>query len=176
MRRKTNQWLWVVVLWQAAFPGHLFAQAKLVEVPRGAPLKLPAAHGTGRRIPSEFELLWFRLPLFAHVTKGADADYVHYSVRYGPKESPQWLGFYFGPLMGGYEPHDPGNASIKWTARDLICDNVPKATDWRGSTPDGRRWRHMGIVFGFADYQDVSPDAAHYFDKILDSASCGKMP
>jgi hypothetical protein len=39
---------------------------------------------------------------------------------------------------------------------------------------DGRRWRHIAIPFGFAEYEGVPEDAAKYFDKILDTMCCGK--
>jgi len=134
--------------------------------------------GVGRRLvsPLGLDLFEFHLPLFAHVSQGGDVDFVNYSVRYGPAPAKAWLSFVFGPTVGGTSPPDLENTSIKWTSRKLTCNESTVATDWRGSASDGRRWRHIDVIFGFAEYRDVPPKAADYFDKILNSVSCGKGP
>lgn len=131
-------------------------------------------HRSGRRIVSALELLEFRVPRFVHIGKGGDIDFVTYYINYGPRVDKVVLMFMFGPLAGGYEPHDLANTSIKWTARNLICGKEKIATDWHGSTVDGRRWHHVGFPAGFADYSGVPSNAADYFDKILDSVTCGR--
>jgi hypothetical protein len=149
------------------------------EVTMGEPIKLTPykdAHRSGHRITFIAETVEFHVPRFAHATKLFDADYGGYYVRYGPTVDKLWLKFMFGALIGGYSPDDLQNPAIKWTARHLICEGSEVGTDWRGSTLDGHRWRHIGIAFGFADYQNVPGKAADYFDKILDTVSCGRDP
>lgn len=141
------------------------------------PVTLPARHAQifGRRIVSNLDIVEFHLPRFAHITQGKDVDYVEYYVQYGPTVDKVWLRFMFGPNVGGASPQDLKNSSITWTSRNLICNGSEVGTDWRGSSVDGRRWRHVAIPFGFAAYRDVQSKAADYFDKILDTESCGKM-
>jgi hypothetical protein len=133
-------------------------------------------HRTGRSIVSNFDIVEFYVPLFAHVTKVADIDYVEYYVRYGPKQDKLWLRFMFGGLVGGDSPNDLQKTSIKWTAQTWSCGRVEDGKDWRGSSGDGLRWRHVSIPFGFAAYEGAPPRAADYFDKILDTMCCGKCP
>lgn len=114
---------------------------------------------SGRRIVSNLDFLEFHVPRFAHISRVADIDYVEYFVRYGPPSlNKMFLRFMFGGSVGGYSPQGLANTSIKWTARDLLCDGSPIGRDWRGVT------------------HDAPSKAADYFDKILDSVSCGKGP
>src|ERR1035441_7557467 len=118
---------------------------------------LPDIHRTGRSIVSNFDIVEFYVPLFAHVTKVADIDYVEYYVRYGPKQDKLWLRFMFGGLVGGDSPNDLQKTSIKWTAQTWSCGRVEDGKDWRGSSGDGLRWRHVSIPFGFAAYEGAVP-------------------
>lgn len=133
---------------------------------------------SGRKVVSSVggEELEFYVPYSAHVRAGGDVDYNTYAVRYGNTRAAKWLVFMFGLLVGGSGslPNDVGNPSIKWTKQRRICCGDEVATDWRGVGADGRKWRHIGITGGSARYEDVSPEAAEYFDKILDSMCCRK--
>ena len=133
-------------------------------------------HISGRRIVSQLDIVEFYVPRFAHVTKGADADYSTISVRYGPEADAKWLGFIFGVLASKDSPDDLGRTSIKWTSKPWGCHGDHDGTDWHGVGEDGRRWRHISVPFGFATYKGVPPKAAQYFDKILDTMCCGKCP
>jgi len=149
------------------------------EVTMGEPVKLTPyknAHRRGHPIRFNAETVEFHVPRFAHTTKFYDTDYGGYYVRYGPTVDELWLKFMFGASIGGYSPDDLQNPAIKWTARNLMCEGSVVGTDWRGSTSDGHRWHHIGISFGFADYRNVPAKAADYFDKILDTVSCGRDP
>jgi hypothetical protein len=132
--------------------------------------------GFGRRIFSLMGIVEFRVPRSAHITRALDADYVKYSVRYGSNPDAQWLGLFFGVTVGGESSNDLENTSIKWTAQKWRCHQDEDGTDWRGASSDGRRWRHIAVPFGFAAYEGVTPKAAAYFDKILDTMCCGKCP
>jgi|KBSMisStaDraftv2_1062788.scaffolds.fasta_scaffold24450_2 hypothetical protein len=163
----------------ALLPVGVPGQATAAKVTLVEPVKLTpysSAHKGGRRIISNFEILEFHLPRFAHITKVSDVDYVEYYVRYGPAPPKVWLKFMFGLSVGGYSPDDLENTSIKWTARKQICNGSEVGTDWRCATFNGRRWRHVSVLFGFAEYRDVPAKAADYFDKILDTVSCGRDP
>ena len=152
-------------------------QLRAFEVTSGEPKTLShAAHfpWMGRRINSNLDILEFRAPHFAHIKMIHDVDYVEYYILHGPSQNKTWLRLMFGGNVGGYTPDALTDAAIRWTSRKLICDGMDVGTDWRGSGADGREWRHLGIPFGFAEYKGVSKRAAAYFDKVLDSVSCGK--
>ncbi|MEO5820569.1 MAG: carboxypeptidase-like regulatory domain-containing protein [Vicinamibacteraceae bacterium] len=42
-------------------------------------------------------------------------------------------------------------------------------TDYRGRRPDGNRYRFVGRLGEFYEYDGVSPTAAHFFDRMLDA-------
>ena len=118
----------------------------------------------------------FYVPMSAHLTKTTDADYLEYHVRYGPTSEKVWLNFTFGPMVGGYSPHDVQGRTIRWTSRKWQCNRI-EGSDVRGVSSDGRRWRYINILAsGFAAYESVDAKAADYFDGILDTMCCGKLP
>jgi hypothetical protein len=165
----------VVTVALIVLPGLGFAQVKPDE-----PVKLSSCANTfrsGRRIVSNLEIVEFYVPRFASVKKCRDVDYVEYYVGYGPKQNKLCLRLMFGPLVGGQSPHDLTNTSIKWTAHKWGCqsDEGGTGTDWRGTGTGDRRWRHIAIPLGFATYENATPKAADYFDKILDNV-LRKMP
>jgi hypothetical protein len=131
---------------------------------------------SGHRIVSMLEIVEFYAPRFASFTKMADADYVEYVVRYGPKQDNLRLKFMFGHMVGGHDTIDSGSASIQWTETKWGCHADEDGTDLRGVSDDGRRWRIIKVPFGFAAYEAVPPKAADYFDKILNTMCCGKCP
>jgi hypothetical protein len=141
-----------------------------------SPLNIIVELPVGRRIFSMADFVELRVPRFAHITRTSDTDYVRYSVRYGSSRDAQWLGLFTGAMVGGDRPDDIRNSSINWTSEAWGCHREAGGTDWRGVGPDGRRWRHITFPFGFATYEGVTPKAAAYFDKILDTMCCGKCP
>jgi hypothetical protein len=95
----------------------------------------------------------FYIPPSAHLTKTTDADYVEYHVRYGPTFEKVRLNFMFGPMVGGYSPHDAQGRTIRWTSRKWQCNGI-EDSDVRGLSADGRRWRYINILAsGFAAYE-----------------------
>jgi hypothetical protein len=40
---------------------------------------------------------------------------------------------------------------------------------------DGRSWRFLGFPWGFAEYKNISEEAARKFDRVLDSLCCEKF-
>jgi len=127
----------------------------------------------GRRIVSRMGLVEFRVPLSAHVIKGADVDYVSYHIRYGPKGGKIWLKMMFSCMGGGNAPDNLQGSSIRWTAIKWSCGEKTGGADWRGIRADGHQRRHVSLPFGFAAYEGMPPEAADYFDRVLDSMCCG---
>lgn len=50
------------------------------------------------------------------------------------------------------------------------------AMDFRGRTKEGRQWRFLGSAFSIATYNNADPDAARFFDGIIDSACRRVLP
>lgn len=67
--------------------------------------------------------------------------------------------------------HEPPGGAI-WNNSHWHCPEID-GTDGRGVAPDGRRWRYVTLSSGVAEYDGIPPDAADYFDKILDTACRG---
>jgi hypothetical protein len=149
------------------------SRADVKKSPDTRPSCSTAANGFGRRIVSDLGIVEFRIPRSVSLTKVQDIDYVEYYARYGAKSEKLWLRMMFGPSVGGYSPHALKDNSIKWTATKWSCSGI-EGGDWRGISPDGRRWRHIGIpLSGFAAYEGLPSKAANYFDRILDTMCCG---
>ncbi len=149
----------------------------LGQVNAGEIEKLPACasvHRSGRHITGHLAGINFYVPRFTHVTRVQDIDYIEYHVRYGAKRDKPGLRFMFAVLGGGESPDDLGNPSIEWSRRRWECRPGEGVTEWRGAAADGRHWRHVKFAFGFAAYKGVPPEAALYFDKILDTMCCEK--
>jgi hypothetical protein len=161
----------VVTMIAAMLPGIGLAQAT------GETLKFPSCtsvHRNGRRIVSNLDIVEFVVPRSAHVKKARDVDYEEFFLWYGKPKDKLWMNFMFGALVGDQSPRDIRNPDIHWTSSKWGCHNDDDGTDWRGVGTDGRRWRHVSIPFGFANYEGVPVKAAEYFDRILDSMCCGK--
>jgi hypothetical protein len=127
-----------------------------------------------RRIVLPLGIVEFRVPRFASVSKSVDVDYVIYSIHYGGGAQKAALTMMLGPLAGGHAPRRLEDKSITWKPSKWNCPHAEGGV-WRGVGSDGLLWRHLGIpMSGFAGYERVSPKAAAYFDKILDSMCCGK--
>lgn len=131
---------------------------------------------SGRRVISMNHIVEFYIPPSAHLTETTDADYVDYSVQYSPGREKMWLKFTVGPMVGEYSPHDAQSRAIRWTWRKWTCNGI-EGNDVRGRSSDGARWRYINIpASGFAAYEGVGARPADYFDGILDTMCCGKLP
>jgi hypothetical protein len=129
-------------------------------------------HRRGRRIVSPMDLFEFFIPRSAPITKQQDIDYLEYYIFFGQKESNLWLRLMFGSTACGGFDRQP-SASIDWIKTPWICPQV-RGIDVSGKNKDGRRWRSLSFASGCASYEALPPDAADYFDQILDTACCGK--
>ena len=122
-----------------------------------------------RKIVSNFEIVEFSLPLFAKMKKVADIDYIEYYVWYGPMRDKVFMRFMLGPLTGGGAPNKLTDPASKWVEQTWSAGDGTHGSNWFGVGPDGKKWRHLSIPFGFATYKAVPDKAAAYFDKILDT-------
>ena len=169
--------LWIAA---AALTASIASSGTVFGQPKSAvPVELTSCsgvHRSGRRIVSLMEIVEFYIPRLAKMKKGGGVDFLEYDVRYGPERDNLWLKFMFGPMVGGHSPHDPGNMSIEWIAKKWNYHSDAAATDWIGTGPDDRRWRHIAFPYGFATYENAPPKAAAYFNRILDTMCCGERP
>ena len=111
----------------------------------------------------------FTLPKHAKLKRSRDVDYVIYLVHFG--KAPGWLNIMSGPLVGGTFDEGWVVESSSYTQRAIMSEpDIGVGNDWRGTLKDGTHWRWTKIVGGLVRYKTPSPEAAAYFDSIVDSA------
>ena len=123
---------------------------------------------------------WLRLPLpeKAIVKKGSDVDYQSYSIGFGDKKNRVWLWGGYGPTWSSGEvPNSLIESSksyteTKWAFADA---RLGGGVDVKGQLKNGNYWRFFGTVGQTAVYEDVSKQAADYFDSIIDNI-CYRKP
>jgi hypothetical protein len=109
------------------------------------------------------------LPKRAKVKTGMDIDYSSYSISYGKKKNRVWLSEMFGPLvLGQIVPKDLIESSVKVTPRIWKRGDVT-VSDKKGQLKNGNYWRYFGETGELIRYEDVSAEAAEYFDSIIDT-------
>ena len=110
------------------------------------------------------------LPKNAVVKRGRDVDYSNYAIRFGPKKTPVWLEGIYGPTAtSGAVPQDWLWLSVDVTRRVWNFGDV-KGVDARGRLANGNYWRYFGLYGESVKYYDVPPNAAVYFDAIIDNS------
>ena len=105
--------------------------------------------------------------------RGADVDYVQYAIGYKRGATIEWMKLMFGGLVG--QPSAEGLTGVV-TKREWRCSGTVKGPETIVVDRDGRKSRLVGLVFGLAEYRQVSPDAAAKFDDVLDRMCCGPCP
>ncbi len=120
-------------------------------------------------------LVRFSLPKNAKLKKTADVDYVSYVVRFG--KTHEWM-----ELMRGVNVGSSGDPYDDWLVKsseysERRIGGHSWGIDSRGVFKDGTRWREANMQIGqeYVHYEKVSPEAAAYFDAIVDSA-CMLLP
>lgn len=104
----------------------------------------------------------------ALVKKGQDVDYSSYAVGFGQKKERAWLQGIYGPnATSGQVPREWLRASSQVTRRTWKFGDF-KGVDAKGKLADGNYWRYVGTLGESVYYYEASPDAAAYFDRILD--------
>jgi hypothetical protein len=107
------------------------------------------------------------LPKGAIVKTGMDIDYSAFSIGYGKRKNRFWLSGIFGGLVLGQRvPEDLVSSSVNVTQRTWNRGGV-KVMDTKGQLGNGNYWRYFGEGDDLIRYENVSAEAAIYFDSIL---------
>lgn len=102
--------------------------------------------------------------------KGNDIDYSSFSIGYGAKENRVWLSGIEGPMASlGVPPEDWILNAQEFTERSYKSGKA-EGVDMRGRLADGTYWRYVGRLGESIEYNNLSREAAAFFDKIIDSA------
>jgi hypothetical protein len=112
--------------------------------------------------------LWFRLPEDVMHKESKDVDYKEDFFIYGAKDKRERLVMMEGHFASSGKPLDRLYLSSKEFDERLVKVGNAEWLDVRGKTSDGKRWRWVGGI-SFVSYEDVSDEAAAYFDKVIDS-------
>ena len=106
-----------------------------------------------------------------------DVDYLVHVVT--AKHSDERVEFWFGPYAMTSTPDDEQFfESEEFADRTVVMppgfDHGSKGgvvgSDFTGRLPNGHRWRHVAVFGEGVRYQDVTPQNADLFDRIIDSA------
>jgi hypothetical protein len=104
----------------------------------------------------------------ALVKKGRDVDYSNYAVGFGKKKERAWLQGIYGPnATSGQVPREWLRASSEVTQRTWKFGDF-EGVDAKGKLADGNYWRYFGTLGESLYYYEAPPDAAAYFDRIID--------
>jgi hypothetical protein len=118
--------------------------------------------------------LRFAIPDQAQIKVVTDVDYQKRLIRYPRGKKKEWLVIWNGPTVSFGHPSpdlllDAANfkeRSISWEGAGQVGGGGSE--DARGLTKSGALWRWAGSLGEVAEYWDVSPAAAQYFDEIID--------
>jgi len=103
----------------------------------------------------------------AIVRKGRDVDYSNYAIGFD-KKNRAWLNGIFGPnATSGHVPREWLSASSEVSQRTWKIGDI-KGVDAKGKLANGNYWRYFGMFGESIHYYDVPPDAAAYFDRVID--------
>jgi hypothetical protein len=112
--------------------------------------------------------LWFRIPGKLKHKKVTDVDYIENNYMYEVKGSKEWLSIMEGHMASGGRPLDKTYLSSTEFEESLVTVGEAEFLDAIGRTTDGKRWRWFGGI-SFVSYENVSDEAANYFDQMIDS-------
>ena len=148
----------VVVALSTTHPCQARAQGETWEVPTCTKSKV-----AGKRV--RVWDLTYVIPRHALLRKFHDVDYGGYRVFAQQSGKPEVL-----TLFGGVNAYpETIENSMKYDRRQLTLPDGRKGVDARGVISNGgseRAWRSAGVMALLAHYQDVTPEAAKYFDTI----------
>ena len=103
------------------------------------------------------------------VRKGRDVDYSSYALGFGRKKNRAWLNGIFGPnSTSGQVPREWLSASAEVNQRTWKFANLD-GVDAKGKLANGNYWRYFGMFGESIQYYNVPPEAAAYFDRVIDS-------
>ena len=108
----------------------------------------------------------FTAPSGVQLRPGADDDYRTVSLRRGRS----WLTFGTGPFWTWGLPATQTFKEMAHVAeRDVILSSEVEAAEYRGTLPNGNRWRTITKFFESIEYYNAPPADAAYFDRIIDT-------
>jgi hypothetical protein len=112
------------------------------------------------------KFLKLRIPKNLKVESGVDDDYVYYAIGFKRDEKRHWLNGGLGNLFGSLYPF----ADLRSDLKEYSYRRTSVGMDWRGTTKNGKFWRHFGAVAVFETYYYItgSKEAADAFDQIID--------
>jgi hypothetical protein len=118
--------------------------------------------------------LRFTIPNEAKAKVVTDVDYQKRLIRYRHGRKKEWLVLWDGATVSmGHPIPDDFLDVASFQERSLSVENATETggggtEDARGVLKSGGLWRWTGTLGQIAEYRDVSPAAASYFDKIID--------
>ena len=119
---------------------------------------------SGKRYGSMF---LFLVPTGTTVKHHSDTDTWDLIVSFPHSKTKERLVLWSGPMLGyGFAPEE-----------DILgaSDFTQKGFDWRGKDRYGKNWRWFSSIQDLVHYENVSGDAATFFDRIIDSV-CVRRP
>ena len=124
----------------------------------------------GKQVPKDIRLLGFShllpVPVKTHVKDYHDIDYGMHVISF-PRNKIEHMITHDGPLWGAYYPFvDLLKNVIHLQERALSTGE--DSEEMRGVLSNGNKFRWIGGRFDDAYYYDVSPEAAIFFDRIID--------
>lgn len=131
-------------------------------------LSVPACTGTLRPRTSPLRRLAFRLPRGLSAAKSVDVDYSLVSV-FWKKSKGMYLRIWESTISTGLPSEQFFNGlvgNINTTPIDL---DGTKGYDIRVKKATGRISRRFGVFYTYASYEDVPPETAERFDRVIDS-------
>jgi hypothetical protein len=105
----------------------------------------------------------------AIVKTGRDVDYSNYALGFGKKPNRAWLQGIYGPnATSGQVPREWLRATSEASQRKWKFAEI-EGVDAKGKLPDGNYWRYFGMFGESFWYYEAPPDAAAYFDRVIDT-------
>jgi|GEM_PF-4827401 len=153
--------------WALLFTASLFLVPSVVSLGQNSQ-SIPACSNSAK---DKFlgDRLRIQIPQGSIVKRGGDVDYSDYRMGFGKKTRRSWLYGISGPhATSGIVPKDWVSSSSNLFERKSTVDNT-EIIDTKGTLPNGNHWRFVGVLGEKLSYHDVPPEAAAYFDNVMDS-------
>lgn len=124
----------------------------------------------GRHVPKNVRLLGFShllpIPVEARIKNSHDIDYSKHVISF-PHNKKEHMITHDGPLWGAYYPSVNLLKNVAHL-QERALSTGEDSEEMRGVLSNGHRFRWIGGNFDDAYYYDVSPEAAEFFDHIID--------
>ena len=146
-------------------PGELSLDISLMsDVQDHWPATCSAGRESGKRYGSMF---LFLVPPRTKLHHHHDTDTWDLLISFPGTKSAEHLTLWSGPMLGdGFVPEENILEATSFTQNEF---------DWRGKDSSGKNWRWFSSIQDLIHYESASDEAAHFFDRIIDSV-CVKQP